>query len=296
MVRNDRTMRKKYLQRIVTMIVWYQAVGKVSKYCFQMGEKEMYQKEDIIRDLRKLGITAGDMVLMHSSFKALGEIEGGAKTFFDAFMELLGEDGTLTIPTLSFSTVTAQTPLFDIENTPSCVGYLTEYFRTCYEGTIRSMHPTHSCCAKGKYAEDIIRDHEKDITPVGSNSPFAKLPQYGGKILMLGCSTRCNTSMHGVEETAEPIYCINRKEPVRYLLKKGDSVTEQIGYRHSFCVDDTKYIQHYDRIFDLLAEDAYTVGNVLEATCYLMSAKAVWEKGHEKLKNDPLFFVDVQCD
>ena len=48
--------------------------------------------------------------------------------------------------------------------------------------------------------------------------------------------------------------------------------------------------------FDLLAEDAYTVGKVLEATCYLMSAKAVWEKGHEKLKNDPLFFVDVQCD
>ena len=256
----------------------------------------MYQKADIIRDLQKLGIKAGDMVLMHSSFKALGEIEGGAKTFFDAVMELLGEEGTLILPALSFATVTAEAPLFDIDLTPSCVGYLPEYFRTCYEGVVRSMHPTHSCCVKGKYAQALIRDHEKDITPVGTHSPFTKLPEYGGKILMLGCGTRCNTSMHGVEETAEPIYCLNRKEPITYLLKRGDCVTEQIAYRHSFRVADTQYIQRYDRMLDLLTEDEYTVGNVLEATCYLMSAKAVWEKGHEKLKNDPLFFVDVQCD
>ena len=254
----------------------------------------MFSVKDFASDLSTLGLKNGDTVLVHSSYKSVGETDGGAMGIINALVEAVGENGTVIFPTLSYNPV-YETKVFEPDKTPSCVGYLSEVFRTA-DGVKRSMHPTHSCCAKGKYAEDIIRDHEKDITPVGSNSPFAKLPQYGGKILMLGCSTRCNTSMHGVEETAEPIYCINRKEPVRYLLKKGDSVTEQIGYRHSFCVDDTKYIQHYDRIFDLLAEDAYTVGKVLEATCYLMSAKAVWEKGHEKLKNDPLFFVDVQCD
>lgn len=37
-------------------------------------------------------------------------------------------------------------------------------------------------------SKEITKDHEKDITPLGENSPFRKLPEYGGKILMPGCT------------------------------------------------------------------------------------------------------------
>lgn len=253
-----------------------------------------YNKEQIKKDLQGLGICPGDVVLMHSAFKPLGELDGGAKTFYAAFLELLGEDGTLIVPSLSFATVTPENPEFDINTTPSCVGYLSEFFRTSVEGVARSMHPTHSCCAVGKYAKEIVSGHEKDITPVGENSPFAKLPKYNGKILMLGCGVRCNTSMHGVEETAEPPYCIDRENPVRYILKNGDAVVEHTAYPHDFAADNGEhYIQRYDRVIELLNNDEVNHGYVLEAECYLIDAKAVWREGNKKLKENPMYFVDL---
>lgn len=249
--------------------------------------------EDIKEDLKSLGIKDGDVVLMHSSYKSLGEFEGGAKAFYQAFLEVLGDEGTLIVPALSFATVTRENPVFNKDTTPSCVGYLSEYFRTQVDGVVRSLHPTHSCCVIGKYAKEIIEGHENDITPVGENSPFAKLPKYNGKILMLGCGTRCNTMMHGVEETAEPPYCISRDKTVDYIIKDGDRIIKQKAYRHNFYTAEGVHItQRYDRVIELLPEDKYKFGNVLDAQCCLMDAKSVWVEGRKKLLEEQLYFVD----
>lgn len=252
-----------------------------------------FVKERIKSDLFSLGIRAGDCVLMHSSFKALGEFAGGAELFFEAFLELLGEEGTLIIPTLSYKSVTRDDPVFDVDETPSCIGYLSEYFRTSVKGALRSKHPTHSCCAKGRLAREFTEGHERDITPVGENSPFAKLPKFGGKILMLGCSARPNTSMHGVEETAEPPYCIDRKNPVKYIIKHDGGIIEQTAFRHNFYSEDGHhYEQRYDRMLDILSPDEQSFGKVLAADCHLLDARALWQKGKEKLEESPFFFVD----
>lgn len=254
-------------------------------------------KEKIKNDLAALGIVKGDTVLMHSSFKSLGEFEGGASLFFEAFFEVLGEEGTLILPALSYESVTLENPVFDINETPSCVGYLTEYFRTKITGVCRSLHATHSCCAKGKFAEEITKGHEMDETPVGNNSPFSKLVHFGGKILMLGCSLDRNTSMHGVEETAIPPYCIDKQNPIVYTLKNKDKTIEKLSYRHNFLDEKGRHIaQRYSRIIDLLSDDEKKFGKVLEAECVVMDARALWEKGHKKLVEDPLFFVDYPID
>ena len=75
---------------------------------------DFYTKSDTIRDLTSLGVMPGDTILVHSSYKALGCIIGGAKTIFEAFFELLGPDGTLIFPALSYETVTRENPVFDI--------------------------------------------------------------------------------------------------------------------------------------------------------------------------------------
>ena len=131
------------------------------------------------------------------------------------------------------------------------------------------------------------------IKSLGENSPSAKLPEFNGKILMLGCGTRCNTSMHGVEETAEPPYCINRKKPVVYKLKKENKTIEIEFYRHNFVDSKGEHIiRRYDRVVELLDKDKIRHGYVLSAECYLMDAKDVWEKGHEMLVKEPLYFMD----
>ena len=252
-----------------------------------------YTKEQLKQDLIKLGICPGDVVLMHSSFKSLGEMEAGAKTFFEGFLEVLGAEGTLILPALSWESVTRENADFFLDETPSCVGYLTEYFRTSVPGVKRSLHATHSCCVKGKLADEIIKDHEKDTTPVGANSPFAKLPKVGGKVLMLGCNTARNTMMHGVEETLTLPYGIAWDKPITYRLHKGETAIEVESHRHNFLTEEGEVIeQRYDRVIDLLDEQEVSFGNVLSAKCVLMDAKATWEKGREMMEKEPLYFVD----
>lgn len=250
-------------------------------------------KEKIKNGLTDLGIKKGDVILMHSSYRSLGDVDGGAKTFFDAFLEVLGEEGTLILPALSYNRVNFENPCFDKEETPGCVGYLPEFFRTSVTGVLRSLHATHSCCAVGKFADEFVKNHEKDTTPVGENSPFTKLPKYNGKILMLGCGTKFNTSMHGVEELADVPYVLDKKNPITYILKDKEMTISVKSYRHDFLAENGEHIrQCYDRITELLTDEEYSRGFVLSAECHLMDAKAVWEKGYNKIKENPLYFVE----
>lgn len=255
----------------------------------------MHTAQQLRSDLIALGVCPGDAILMHSSFRSLGGLEGGAGAFFETFLDLLGNDGTLVLPALSYDSVNAQQPVFDACTTPSCpgIGYLTEYFRTKVPGVIRSLHPTHSCCMAGKHAAFLAEHHHLDETPVGIHSPFAKLPQIGGWILMLGCSPDRNTSFHGVEETAEPPYLLKRTKRIRYTLRAADG-TEYVqnAIPHNFVLDGKYCEQKYSRILPLLADDEVRYGKVLGADCVLMSSAAVWLRGREKLMEDPFYFVD----
>lgn len=255
-------------------------------------ENTLHSLEQFKSDLMALGVRPGDTILMHSSYKALGGVKDGAAGIFKALTELLGPEGTLILPALSYASVTPENPVYIHEETPSCIGYLPEYFRTQVPGVIRSIHPTHSCCLKGKRAEEMAKDHELDLTPVGPNSPFAKLPQVDGKILLLGSHTSSNTIMHGVEETAEPPYLFDRNNRTEYVIRVGDKEIKQNALRHCFTRTDVAYAQCYTRVLDLLEGDEVAHSKVLDADCWLLSAKAVWEKGHAKLKEDPFYFVD----
>ena len=196
------------------------------------------------------------------------------------------------LPALSYESVTYEQNVFDVLETKSCVGYLSEYFRTQVKGVRRSLHATHSCCAVGARADFLLSGHEKDSTPVGENSPFRKLPACGGKILMLGCGFACNTSMHGVEETAMPPYLLDPEKRVCYTLIDQNNIKSlRPSVRHWFG-GDHRYAQHYERILSLLEEDEKRFGRVLEAECVLMDSRAVWEKGKNKLLQDPFWFVD----
>ncbi len=253
----------------------------------------MHTKEQLNQDLAALGVQPGDSILMHSSFKSLGGIEEGAKGFFEAFLALLGEEGTLVLPALSYESVTKESPYFDQLKTPSCIGYLPEYFRT-QAASIRSLHPTHSCSAVGKNADFLCKEHYRDRTPVGPHSPFARLPLVNGKILILGSHPDHNTTLHGVEETAEPEYVFDRTSPIVYTVTDAEGRTAQVTHlRHGFHFPDRYYDQKYARIIDLLDETEVHTGKVLDADCVLMDAKAVWKKGHEALLKDPLYFVEV---
>lgn len=243
-------------------------------------------RDSIKSDLENLGINLGAKVLVHASLKSLGLLPDAAKTVTEAFLEILGNDGTLLMPALSYSSVTKENPIFDWEHTPSCVGGLSEYFRS-RTGAIRSIHPTHSVCALGKEAVYFTESHFNDCTPVGANSPFFKLKEANGQVLFLGCGLKPNTSMHGVEELATPPYLFGDER--QYTLRiSSDEQIKKTYVPHGFA----DYIQRYDRLLDVLSPEDYRFGKVLEAEVFLLDCRAFWEKAEEVLRQNPFYFVD----
>ena len=59
-------------------------------------------KEEIIQKLREVGLEKGDAVMVHTSLKRMGYVCGGAQTVIEALMEVVGENGTIMMPTQSW--------------------------------------------------------------------------------------------------------------------------------------------------------------------------------------------------
>ena len=104
-------------------------------------------KNCLLNDLKRIGIKRGDIICVHSSLKSIGEVDGGANTLIDTLLNVVGEEGTILMPVFTYSFVgNKDAQPFDIKNTGSKTGLVTEIFRK-RKGTKRSNHPTHSVVA-----------------------------------------------------------------------------------------------------------------------------------------------------
>jgi len=158
----------------------------------------MYTKGTLLNDLRDMNIDPKGTLLVHSSMKAIGQVEGGADTVIDALMEYM-KDGLLVFPTHTWAQMSREYTVFDVKSEPSCVGLLTNIFRS-RPGVKRSLHPTHSVAAYGKDAEDFVAGEENSKTPCARSGCWGKLLDRHAQILFLGCPLSKNTFLHGVEE------------------------------------------------------------------------------------------------
>jgi len=217
--------------------------------------------------------------------KALGTTKTPLE-FIGSIIDAIGPDGTLLVPALSYDNVTAEQPHFSVLKTEPCIGLIPKTFFHM-DGVVRSVHPTHSVCAYGKYAVEITSRHCLDETPVGPNSPFMKLPDYNGKILFIGDTARCCTFLHGIEEIAGAPYTL-KKERTKYFIEdeKGTVIQrDMIGH------DFAGWKQEYQKIKDILRYPEIKTGKVGQADCYLIDAAALKEEAIKKFKENLYYFV-----
>ena len=88
-----------------------------------------YNSCNLTCDLRRLGVEAGDILFVHSSFKSLGPVEGGAESVIKALEDAIGPEGLLLMPSFNLVTWELRPETWDINSTPSTVGWITEQFR-----------------------------------------------------------------------------------------------------------------------------------------------------------------------
>ena len=140
-------------------------------------------QDSIEKDLRKIGLKEGDVVLVRASLGAVGRIN--RKKFLQALLNVVGENGT--IMSLSF---TSSCLLWQMSNfppftkiTPSYAGPLPNTMLE-HAGARRSEHPQCSFVAIGKYAEFLTADHGPNS---GAYEPIRKLIKQHGKMMLVGC-------------------------------------------------------------------------------------------------------------
>lgn len=176
--------------------------------------------ESLTRDLEGLGVAAGDTVLVHGSLSALGWVCGGPPAVVDALQAVVGEDGTIVMPTHSpgnmdpadmsnppvpepwYDAIREQMPPYRPAVTPTQgMGEIAECFRS-YPGVRRSDHPQVSFAAWGADAEFVTADHALAYS-LGEQSPLARVYELGGDVLFLGTTYDSNTSFHLAEYRAD---------------------------------------------------------------------------------------------
>ncbi len=161
----------------------------------------MTDRRTLIEQLKRAGIESNDTVMIHSSLKGMGELEGGAEGMIDAMREYL-VDGLLLIPTHTWKNVNRSNLIYDARSTVPCIGALPTV-AAFYSGSVRSCHPTHSLAAFGKRAEAYIRGEELCRTPTPANGCWGRLYDEHAKILLVGVGHNRNTYIHSIEERAD---------------------------------------------------------------------------------------------
>lgn len=249
----------------------------------------MINQQDLENGFRRVGLEAGDIVLVHSSYNSFGGVEGGPQAVIDALLEVLTPAGTLIMPTFNFGF--NQGEPWDVNATPSRMGILTELVRLNPESR-RVFHPFYSFAILGKLKDELAAVRYKDS--YGPDSIFARLRKLDGKIMIIGLSyNHSMTFFHHIEQTQGVDY--------RYLKEFTGQVTDETGrtYTDTF----TMFVRDLDKGV-LTAVDP--MGEVLEqrgivkiqkignADVKLMKANDVFHVTVEEMKKNPHLLYQIE--
>ena len=193
-------------------------------------------KEVLINKFSQLGIKQGDILLIHASLSSLGYVVGGAEALFWALREVVGNEGTIVVPS---QTVEISDPAswqyppvpqewYDVTRDAipaysknlsysKAMGAFSQFIGILPD-SIRSNHPMYSFTAIGEKASEIIEQDSFDF-PFGDKSPLGRMYSIGAKVLMIGTDFETNTSLHLAENrlNREVIY-----EKSKILTKDGE--------------------------------------------------------------------------
>jgi len=178
----------------------------------------MHTRSTLSDDLRALGLTAGDVVMVHASVRAVGAVAGGPDEIHLAIKDVITADGTLlmyagcpqfadevgrgNLTAEQEAEVLEKLPAFDAETARSdrSNGALVEFLRT-YPGT-RVNHHVARFAVWGRQAEHLLSPTPWDFA-YGRGSLFERFVALDGKILLLGSDHDNVTFLHHAEHIAD---------------------------------------------------------------------------------------------
>jgi len=258
-----------------------------------------YNYRDIKNTYKEIGISKGMTVSLKTDLRFLGPYDSNSQNdlleaHFNAISDLIDLSvGTIVVSTATFSLCNTDN-VFDILNTPSEMGSLTEYVRT-RPGSVRSFHPFASYAAIGKNANYICENTGRHS--VGPNSPKARLLELDAQYLSIGLPpSRVTMVIHHIEKLMGVPYRYV-KEFIHPVLRNGVVIYEPfyLYVRYLECdaemdLDNKVYPYFYSEGFNT-KEKKLGRGRVYSYSMndfYLSTVKLMTEDIYACLENEPI--------
>lgn len=207
-----------------------------------------YTKTDIIGQLTQMNAPTDKVVLMHSSLRAIGPVEGGAQGLLDTLVEYFTWDGGLfCVPTHTWHNLGKEITL-DMASSDNCLGAFSTVALEDGRG-IRSESPTHSMVVFGDRAkaEEFIKDELFITTPTAPESCYGKTDF----VLLAGVAQNRNTYLHCVDEMLRiPNRMEEKTSPMTIRRASGELVTRPTALFYTDYIEDisNRFVK-YDTAF-----------------------------------------------
>lgn len=162
----------------------------------------MFTKSEILQQLQAMRAPRDKVVLVHSSLRAVGDVEGRGEGLLEALIEYFAADGLLCIPTHTWAYLSDPKKItLDLISGDTCIGTLPN-LAAKHPDAVRSVHPTHSMAVFGvrTRANAFVEGEDKWITPAHPSGCYGKIYDSDGFILLVGVGHNRNTYLHCVEE------------------------------------------------------------------------------------------------
>jgi len=245
--------------------------------------------DELVSNFKKIGLSSGDALLVHSSFKSFGGVEGGPQTVISALRSILTEKGTLIVPTFNYDFCDGKP--YDVKKTPSKMGIISELVRTD-SSSKRTLDPVFSFAILGKhrdYLANLKYEHS-----FGPNSTFAKLRELDAKIMIIGLSyNESLTFFHHIEETQGCDY--------RYFKEFRGTITGYDDVKQDskivlFVRDIERGVQNsVDKMGFIMEQEGIVKKTIIgKSEIKLMKANDVYQRTVEEMKKNPHILIKIK--
>lgn len=260
-----------------------------------MGNTKL-RKANCVNGLRDVGVRKGDIVMLHASLNRIGNVAGLSekgddlcKWILSIFNEALDLEsaGTLVVPTFSLSYARYQA-VYIHEETPAdpSLGILPEYVRRQSQ-SLRSLHPLLSLTAIGLKKSTICGNVCKHA--YGINSPFHRLYENNGKILLLGVGFDKLSFIHHIEFMAGVTYYYNK---AYFTPVYKDGVRVALPFTAGVRYYNNKVESYYERMEENMGKKGLVkTGCFGKSMLKLVDVKELFEEGYSMIQKDHCFFI-----
>jgi aminoglycoside N3'-acetyltransferase len=245
-------------------------------------------RAELVDQLRALGVACGDVLLVHSSFRAIRPVEDGPRGVVHALLGAVGPTGTIVMPSWSDE----DDRPFDPRSSAAApdLGVVADTFWRL-PGVLRSDH-AFAFAAAGPEATRVTSD-PLPLPPHAPASPAGRVHDLDGKVLLLGVGHDGNSTLHLAELIADVPYRVTKHCTV---VDRGRPRRIEYGENDHCCA-------RFALADDWLRERGLqSEGRVGHAHTRLARSRDIVACAVERLRRDPLIFLHplhsgcLECD